>query len=72
MVLFILYLINMAKIYKLKDKTMPRQPSFLGLDTNDWYELNARNNVELKSVPELVKDYVKEVKEVKVKSKEVK
>ena len=72
MVLFILYLINMAKIYKLKDKTMPRQPSFLGLDTNDWYELNARNNVELKSVPELVKDYVEEVKEVKVKSKEVK
>jgi len=72
MVLFILYLIKMAKIYKLKDKTMPRQPSFLGLDTNDWYELNARNNVELKSVPELVKDYVEEVKEVKVKSKEVK
>jgi len=72
MVLFILYLINMAKIYKLKDKTMPRQPSFLGLDTNDWYELNARNNVELKSVPELVKDYVEEVKQVKVKSKEVK
>ena len=62
----------MAKKYKLKDRTMPRQPSFLGLDTNDWYELNARNNVELKSVPELVKDYVKEVKEVKVKSKEVK
>ena len=51
---------------------MPRQPSFLGLDPNDWYELNARNNVELKSVPELVKDYVEEVKEVKVKSKEVK
>ena len=58
----------MAKKYKLKDRTMPRQPSFLGLDTNDWYELNARNNVELKSVPELVKDYVEEVKEVKVKS----
>ena len=62
----------MAKVYKLKDKTMPRQPSFLGLDTNDWYELNARNNVELKSVPELVKDYIEEVKQVKVKSKEVK
>ena len=63
----------MAKIYKLKDKTMPRQPSFLGLDTNDWYELNARNNVELKSVPELVKDYVEEVKEIKPKvKKEVK
>ena len=62
----------MAKKYKLKDRTMPRQPSFLGVDTNDWYELNARNNVELKSVPELVKDYVEEVKEVKVKSKEVK
>jgi len=62
----------MAKKYKLKEGIMPRQPSFLGLDPNDWYELNARNNVELKSVPELVKDYVEEVKEVKVKSKEVK
>jgi hypothetical protein len=51
---------------------MPRQPSFLGLDPSDWYELNARNEVELKSLPELVKDYVEEVKKIKVKSKEVK
>tara|TARA_R110002153_G_scaffold136961_1_gene286930 strand:+ start:454 stop:642 length:189 start_codon:yes stop_codon:yes gene_type:complete len=62
----------MAKIYKLKENTMPRQPSFLGLDPSDWYELNARNEVELKSLPELVKDYVEEVKKIKVKSKEVK
>ena len=61
----------MAKIYKLKEKTMPRQPSFLGLDPSDWYELNARNEVELKSLPELVKEYVEEVKKIKVK-KEVK
>ncbi len=62
----------MAKIYKLKENTMPRQPSFLGLDPSDWYELNARNEVELKSLPELVKEYVEEVKKIKVKSKEVK
>jgi len=61
----------MAKIYKLKENTMPRQPSFLGLDPSDWYELNARNEVELKSLPELVKEYVEEVKKIKVK-KEVK
>lgn len=62
----------MAKIYKLKEKTMPRQPSFLGLDPSDWYELNARNEVELKILPELVKDYVEEVKKIQIKSKEVK
>jgi|TARA_R110000796_G_scaffold1167_1_gene4536 hypothetical protein len=62
----------MAKIYKLKEKTMPRQPSFLGLDPSDWYELNARNEVELKKLPELVKDYVEEVKKIQIKSKEVK
>ncbi len=63
----------MAKIYKLKENIMPRQPSFLGLDPSDWYELNARNEVELKSLPELVKDYVEEVKEIKPKvKKEVK
>ena len=62
----------MAKIYKLKENTMPRQPSFLGLDPSDWYELNARNEVELKKLPELVKDYVEEVKKIKIKSKEVK
>lgn len=62
----------MAKIYKLKEKTMPRQPSFLGLDPSDWYKLNAREDVELKSLPELVKEYVEEVKKIKIKSKEVK
>jgi len=42
----------------------------LGLDTQDWYELNAGNKVELSKVPELAKDYLEEVKS-KVK-KEVK
>jgi hypothetical protein len=60
----------MAKIYKLKDKSMPRRPSFLGLDTQDWYELNAGKKVELKELPKLAKDYLEEVKS-KVK-KEVK
>ena len=60
----------MAKKYKLKDGLMPRRPSFLGLDTQDWYELNAGNKVELSKLPELAKDYLEEVKS-KVK-KEVK
>jgi len=37
------------------------------------YKLNAREDVELKSLPKLVKDYVEEVKEIKPKvKKEVK
>lgn len=60
----------MAKKYKLKDGLMPRRPSFLGLDTQDWYDLNAGKKVELSKMPELAKDYLEEVKS-KVK-KEVK
>tara|TARA_R100000781_G_scaffold104619_1_gene68372 strand:+ start:168 stop:350 length:183 start_codon:yes stop_codon:yes gene_type:complete len=60
----------MAKTYKLKDGKMPRRPSFLGLDTPDWYKLNAGEKVELKELPELTKDYLEEVK-TKIK-KEVK
>jgi len=60
----------MAKIYKRKDKSIPRRPSFLGLDAQDWYELNAGKKVELSKVPKLAKDYLEEVKS-KVK-KEVK
>ncbi len=60
----------MAKTYKLKDGKMPRRPSFLGLETSDWYELNAKNAVELKKVPEMAKKYLEEVK-TKIK-KEVK
>ena len=40
----------MSKKYKLKDKLMPRRPSFLGLETSDWYELNAGNEVEIKNI----------------------
>ena len=58
----------MAKIYKLKEKTMPRQPSFLGLDPSDWYKLNAREDVELKSLPELVKRLCRRSKRNKTKS----
>tara|TARA_R100001230_G_C5612405_1_gene123665 strand:+ start:623 stop:802 length:180 start_codon:yes stop_codon:yes gene_type:complete len=59
----------MSKKYKLKDKLMPRRPSFLGLETSDWYELNAGNEVEIKKLPDLAKKYLEEVKS---KSKEVK
>jgi hypothetical protein len=59
----------MSKKYKLKDKLMPRRPSFLGLETSDWYELNAGNEVEVKKLPDLAKKYLEEVKS---KSKEVK
>jgi len=63
----------MAKIYKLKDKLMPRQPSFLGLETEDWYSLNAGNKVELDKLPELAEDYLEEVKpKIKIKKEEVK
>jgi|TARA_R100000734_G_C3279683_1_gene73610 hypothetical protein len=58
----------MSKKYKLKDKLMPRRPSFLGLETSDWYELNAGNEVEIKKLPDLAKKYLEEVKS---KSKEV-
>ena len=59
----------MSKKYKVKDKLMPRRPSFLGLETSDWYELNAGNEVEIKKLPDLAKKYLEEVKS---KSKEVK
>ncbi len=62
----------MAKKYKLKDGLMPRQPSFLGLNTDDWYSLNARKKVELEVVPELAKDYLEEVKSKSKDKKEVK
>ena len=61
----------MAKIYKLKDKLMPRQPSFLGLETEDWYSLNAGKEVELKKLPDLAKNYLEEIKP-KIKKEEVK
>jgi len=61
----------MAKIYKLKDESMPRQPSFLGLETEDWYNLNAGKEVELKKLPDLAKNYLEEVKS-KIKKEEVK
>jgi len=59
----------MAKKYKLKDKLMPRKPSFLRLDYSDWAKLNGGKSVELDRVPELAKDYLEEVKS---KVKEVK
>jgi len=59
----------MAKKYKLKDKSIPRKPSFLKLGKNNWYKLNTGRSVELDKVSELAKDYLEEVK---VKIKEVK
>ena len=59
----------MAKKYKLKDKLMPRKPSFLGLDYSDCAKLNSGKSIELDKMPELAKDYLEEVKS---KVKEVK
>ena len=60
----------MAKKYKLKDKLMPRQPSFLGLDSNDWRLLNSGKVLKLDKLPKEAKIYLedvesKEKKEVK-------
>jgi len=60
----------MAKIYKLKEKVMPRKPSFMKLGYSDWAKLNSGESVELDQLPELAKDYLEEVNQ-KIK-KEVK
>ena len=60
----------MVKKYKLKDKLMPRKPSFLKLDYSDWAKLNSGQSVELDKIPELAKNYLEEAKS-KIK-KEVK
>tara|TARA_R110002020_G_scaffold245590_3_gene459317 strand:+ start:98 stop:277 length:180 start_codon:yes stop_codon:yes gene_type:complete len=59
----------MVKKYKLKDKLMPRKPSFLKLAYSDWAKLNAGSSVKLDEVPEQAKDYLEEFKS---KGKEVK
>tara|TARA_R100000406_G_scaffold82266_1_gene64397 strand:- start:228 stop:410 length:183 start_codon:yes stop_codon:yes gene_type:complete len=51
----------MAKKYKLKDKLMPRQPSFLGLDSNDWRLLNSGKVLKLDKLPKEAKIYLEEV-----------
>ena len=51
----------MAKKYKLKDKLMPRQPSFLGLDSNDWRLLNSGKVLKLDKLPKEDKIYLEEV-----------
>ena len=51
----------MAKKYKLKDKLMPRQPSFLGLDSNDWRLLNSGKVLKLNKLPKEAKIYLEEV-----------
>lgn len=51
----------MAKKYKLKDRLMPRQPSFLGLDSNDWRLLNSGKVLKLNKLPKEAKEYLEEV-----------
>lgn len=57
----------MAKKYKLKDKLMPRKPSFLKLHPEDWANLNGGKSIELDNVPSIAKDYLEEVKIKEVK-----
>jgi len=55
------------KKYKLKDKIIPNDVRYLGLDYIDFVRLNKGKEVELDKVPAKIKTYI-----VEIKSKEVK
>tara|TARA_R110000787_G_scaffold141730_1_gene255265 strand:- start:41 stop:214 length:174 start_codon:yes stop_codon:yes gene_type:complete len=47
---------------KLKDlkKPIPMWDSYSGLNTEDWRELNKGKEVDLKEIPELIQEYIKQ------------
>ena len=47
---------------KLKNKPIPIFRSYCGLDVSDWEKLNAKEEIEIKEIPEALKDYVVEIK----------
>ena len=52
----------MKVVIKDLKKPIPIWDSYSGLDTEDWRKLNKGEVVELKEIPELVQEYVKQSK----------
>ena len=50
----------MKVVIKDLKKPIPIWDSYSGLDTEDWRKLNKGEVVELKEIPELVQEYVKQ------------